>query len=89
LAWERLRPEWTLRWLASPDRLISYPTPMPQNFARNAVDAKGNSTLTNAFPGTPMQQVEATRDLLLAFPKIADLPVNRYYQPSAASAGGK
>ena len=24
LAWERLRPEWTLRWLASPDRLISY-----------------------------------------------------------------
>jgi len=88
LAWERLRPEWTLRWLASPDRMISYPTPMPQNFARNAVDAKGNSTLTNAFPGTPMQQVEATRDLLMALPKIADLPVDRYYQP-AASAGGK
>ena len=89
LAWERLRPEWTLRWIASPDRLISYPTPMPQNFARNEVDARGNSKLTKAFLGTPIQQVEATRDLLMALPRIADMPVNRYYQPPSAASGGK
>jgi len=89
LAWERLRPEWTLRWIASPDRMISYPTPMPQNFARNEVDARGNSKLTKAFLGTPIQQVEATRDLLMALPRIADMPVNRYYQPPSAASGGK
>ena len=51
--------------------------------------AKGLSTLTHAYLGTPLQQVEATRDLLMAFPKVADMPVNRYYQPSAPQPGGK
>ena len=89
LGWERLRPEWTLRWIASPRRMISYDTPMPQNFGRDIADAKGLSTLTHAYLGTPLQQVEATRDLLMAFPKVADMPVNRYYQPSAPQPGGK
>src|SRR5439155_23109580 len=39
LTWERLRPEWTLRWIANPERMISYPTPTPQNFPANKVDA--------------------------------------------------
>src|SRR5207237_340221 len=48
---ERLRPEWTLRWIANPDRLLSYPTPMPQNFAKNQVDAKGLSTAFTEYTG--------------------------------------
>src|SRR5262249_26328934 len=35
LAWERLRPEWTQRWIASPQRFLTYTTPMPQNFPKD------------------------------------------------------
>jgi mono/diheme cytochrome c family protein len=81
LAWQRLRPEWTLRWLANPDRLISYPTPMPQNFPRNQVDAKGNGVLYPEFLGTPGQQATAVRDVLLDLPHVSELPGNRVYRP--------
>jgi mono/diheme cytochrome c family protein len=80
LSWERLRPDWTLRWIANPDRLLSYPTPMPQNFPRNQVDDKGNGNLYPELVGTPLEQVTAVRDLLLDFPRIADLPVNRFHR---------
>src|SRR5262249_49367754 len=33
LTWERLRPEWTQRWIANPERMLSYSSPMPPNFA--------------------------------------------------------
>src|SRR5262249_29601717 len=36
LTFQRLRPDWSKRWLANPQRFMTYPTPMPQNFARNA-----------------------------------------------------
>jgi mono/diheme cytochrome c family protein len=88
LSAERLRPEWTMRWVANPDRMISYPTPMPQNFASNQVDSKGFSSLYPEFLGTPAEQVVAVRDILLALPKIADMPVNRYYRPPAGGEGG-
>ena len=67
LGWERLRPGWAFRWIANPDRLLSYPTPMPQNFPNNQVDAKGLSTNYPEFIGTPTEQVAAVRNLLLDF----------------------
>jgi mono/diheme cytochrome c family protein len=82
LAWERLRPDWTLRWLANPDRLISYPTPMPQNFARTEKPYP-------EFNGTILEQATAVRDILMNLPRIADLPVNRYHRPAAAAQGAK
>jgi mono/diheme cytochrome c family protein len=81
LSWQRLRPEWTLRWIANPDRLISYPTPMPQNFPRNQVDAKGNGVLYPEFLGTPGQQATAVRDVLLDLPHVTEMPGNRVYRP--------
>jgi mono/diheme cytochrome c family protein len=77
LSWERLRPEWTLQWIANPDRMLSYPTPMPANFLRDKVDTKGNSTLTSDFVGTPFEQAKAVRDILMDLPRVADMPVNR------------
>ncbi len=82
LAWERLRPEWTLRWIANPDRLISYPTPMPQNFPKDKVDAKGNGNLYPEFLGTPGQQATAIRDVLLNYPRVSEMPGNRVYRPT-------
>src|SRR5205807_5273788 len=55
LTWDRLRPEWTLRWIANPDRMLSYPTPMPANFLADKKDDKGISTLTSDFIGTPRE----------------------------------
>jgi hypothetical protein len=79
LAWQRLRPEWTERWIANPERLISYPTPMPANFRR--VDPPYPE-----FDGTLIDQIRAVRDVLLFYPKVADMPANRYYR--SAPAGG-
>ncbi len=86
---ERLRPEWTLRWLANPDRLISYPTPMPQNFPADKVDAKTRlSTLYPEFAGTTLEQVIALRDLLMILPKAAEMPENRNYRPTQPAGEG-
>jgi hypothetical protein len=80
MSWERLRPEWTARWLANPDRMISYPTPMPSNFTRNDKYAE--------FDGTQIQRIFAVRDVLLNYPKIADMPAVRS-QKSPAPAEEK
>lgn len=75
---DRLRPEWTLRWIASPSRMIVYPIglhPMPQNFPRNKTDYQ------SMFAGTSLEQATALRDVLLIFPKVADMPENRDYRP--------
>jgi mono/diheme cytochrome c family protein len=75
----RLRPEWTMRWLANPDRLM-YPTIMPQNFPN------GQAKDTDIFSGSPLEQGTAVRDVLLDFPKVADRPENRYYRPAPGGA---
>jgi len=77
LSAERLRPDWTLKWIANPVRMLSYDSPMPANFLRDKVE-KGQSTLSSDFIGTPFEQAEAVRDILMMLPKVADMPVNRY-----------
>jgi cbb3-type cytochrome oxidase cytochrome c subunit len=86
LSWQRLRPEWTARWIANPERMISYPTPMPANFTR-----KDNYP---EFDGSRMEQILGVRDVLLFYPRVADLPVARTPPPAAAGenkggTGGK
>jgi cbb3-type cytochrome oxidase cytochrome c subunit len=80
LAAERLRPDWTERWLGKPDRLMQ-PTIMPANFPRDT------RQYNEVFDGTSLEQVRAVRDVLLNFPKVADRPENRYYH--SGPAGGK
>jgi mono/diheme cytochrome c family protein len=81
LAFNRLRPGWTEWWIANPDRLLTYPTPMPQNFEN------GQRKFQELMPGQSLEQVGALRDVLMNFPRVADLPVNRSYR--AATSGGK
>jgi mono/diheme cytochrome c family protein len=84
---ERLRPEWTLRWIANPNRLLTYDSVMPQNFAANKIDPKtGFHELFPEFAGSPLEQATAVRDLLMRFGQIADLPANRYYRPGGEGA---
>ena len=76
LSYERLRPEWTERWLANPKRLFPYDPIMPQNFPRVSKDKE---TLQELFDGSSIKQITALRDVLMNLPKIADLPGNRNY----------
>src|SRR5262249_10952586 len=81
LSWQRLRPEWTARWLANPERMISYSTPMPSNF-----------TLKDNYPefdGTRIEQIFAVRDVLLFYPKVVEMPANRAQKPPAPAGDKK
>ncbi|MFL5242765.1 MAG: c-type cytochrome [Gemmataceae bacterium] len=81
LSFERLRPEWTVQWLANPRRLFTYDPIMPQNFP------KGQDVLPELFEGDSRQKVTALRDVLMNLPKVADMPANRNYYQS--TLGGK
>jgi cbb3-type cytochrome oxidase cytochrome c subunit len=81
LAFARLRPGWTKYWMGNPDRLLTYPSVMPQNLPN------GQSMFQELMPVSSLEQVEAVRDILMNLPKAADMPVNRSYR--AATTGGK
>lgn len=79
LAPERLRADWTLRWIASPQRLLIYPDglhAMPPNF-------KSNDPPWPEFAGTMFEQARAVRDVLINYPKVAAMLVNRYYRSTS------
>jgi cbb3-type cytochrome oxidase cytochrome c subunit len=71
---ERLRPEWSKRWIAHPQRLNPYPSLMLPLY--KPAEAKKHEE-NRVFIGSPMDQVKATRDLLMVFPQVADWPVIR------------
>lgn len=76
--WDRLRPEWTARWIANPSRMFAYSPLMQQNFK----PAKPGELLPlGPLVGTPLDQVEAIRDALMNYAEIHQLPVNRLYVP--------
>ena len=60
LASKRLKPSWIVRWLLNP-QLIQPGTKMPSFFRKDAFQ--------ELFSGTPEQQVEAVKDLLMNFPQ--------------------
>jgi mono/diheme cytochrome c family protein len=79
LAAARLRADYTERWIASPQRLLIYPDglhAMPPNF-------KSNDTPWPEFVGSMKEQATAVRDVLINYPRIADMPVNRYYRSAS------
>jgi mono/diheme cytochrome c family protein len=82
LSAQRLRPEWLLRWIASPQRLLIYPDgqhPMPQNF-------KSDAPPWPEFAGSMLDQATAVRDALVDYPRVSAIPINRAYKPAT---GGK
>jgi hypothetical protein len=78
---ERLRPEWTQRWLANPNRLFTYKTIMPANFANGA------NNYRDEFDAPSLEQLTALRDVLMNLAKESALPANRKIYES--SLGGK
>jgi mono/diheme cytochrome c family protein len=81
LAWRRLRPDWTERWLGNPKRIFSYTPTMPQPFSH------GKDEFQEFFAVPSIDKVRGLRDVLMNYPKVADLPVNRTSR--AATSGEK
>ena len=73
LAKERLRPDWTQKWIANPSRLVPYTSIMPQNFPAH------RPYYPELFEGTALEQVTAIRDILMNFPQVSELSVNRHW----------
>jgi mono/diheme cytochrome c family protein len=86
IVFDRMRPEWMERWLANPQRLITYQSFMPANYPR--VPSLADEKDQNLYPGTAMAHITALRDLLMIYPKAAALPENRDFRPPQP-AGGK
>lgn len=89
LTWERLRPAWTLYWIANPDRLLTYPTPMPQNFPADKKPWPAFATAAVEDNQANREQIMAVRDILMNLPRAAELPVNRYFRPPPGGEGVK
>ena len=84
---DRLRPEWTERWLANPKRLLTYQSFMPANYPR--VPSLAQEKDQNLYPGMPLDHITALRDLLMIYPKVAGLTGIRDYRPPQAAGDKK
>ncbi|MSQ94942.1 MAG: c-type cytochrome [Gemmataceae bacterium] len=74
LAALRLRPDWVERWINKPTRFVSY-TSMTTYFHR---DKLRHQTL---YAGPADEQMRALRDVLMNYPRVSDLPINRLHSP--------
>jgi hypothetical protein len=75
-AWERLRPEWTMRWIAYPQRLTPFASLMQPQYKPG--EAKKHFEDSKVFIGGPDEQIRASRDLLMMFPMVQDWPIIKY-----------
>jgi mono/diheme cytochrome c family protein len=80
LAADRLRPDWTLRYIANPTRMLTYTAPMPQNFPRDSVKWQ------ESFVGPPLDQARAVRDVLMDLPRLSELAESKAGRPAPAAA---
>lgn len=84
LAHQRLRPGWMYRWIATPQRHLTYESLMPVNFPK--LKAGESPQYQDILSGQPLQQVEAIRDALMNYPRIVGLPVNQQWNPNLQSS---
>jgi cbb3-type cytochrome oxidase cytochrome c subunit len=75
LASQRLRPNWVVTWVNQPQRLVPYSSLMPSYFSEKELKWQPIHT------GPALEQLHALRDVLMNYPRIADLPINRLYNP--------
>ncbi len=75
LANQRLRPEWIVQWVNQPQRFVPYPSLMPTYFSEK------EPKWQPIHSGPALEQIHAVRDVLLNFPRVADMPINRVYNP--------
>ena len=81
---DRLRPEWTRRWIAMPQRFMHYKTVMPQNFPANVKPNPYPESFVGSENNFSEEQIRAVRDFLMIYPQVADWPVLKY----RSAAGG-
>ena len=62
---------------------LPYNSPMPQNFLRTK-EKEPAARVPLDLDG--FDQILAVRDVLMNFPRVAEMPANRYYRPTE---GGK
>lgn len=75
LSADRLRRDWTLWWIASPQRMLHYKTVMPQNFPANAPSNPYADSFIGSEKNFTEEQIRAVRDFLMLYPQVADWPV--------------
>jgi hypothetical protein len=75
-AWERLRPDWTERWIAYPQRLTPLASLMQPQY--KPAEAKKHFEDAKVFAGGPEEQIRASRDLLMMFNQVVDWPVIKF-----------
>jgi len=86
LAEERLRPDWTMRWIANPQRFMTYKSIMPMNFPKSQAVPPEQKSL---FVGSQLDRVTAARDLLMNFRKADILVGERIATQTPPADGGK
>jgi hypothetical protein len=72
------------RWVATPQRHLTYESLMPVNFPK--LKAGESPQYQDILAGQPLQQVEAIRDALMNYPRIVGLPINQQWNPNLQSS---
>ena len=75
LAFARLRPDWIERWVDKPQRFVPYQSLMPAYFNKN------ESKYQELYTGPAHTQIQALRDVLMNYPRLANMPINRIHSP--------
>ncbi|MFO0863622.1 MAG: c-type cytochrome [Gemmataceae bacterium] len=73
IAHQRLRPGWTQKWIAHPERFLPYQSSMPALFTPD------QNAFGDVFVGSALDRVTAARDVLMAYPEVAAMPINRQW----------
>jgi cbb3-type cytochrome oxidase cytochrome c subunit len=75
LANQRLRPGWVENWVNKPQRFVPYASLMPTYFSDREMKWQP------LHAGVAREQLEAVRDVLMNFPRVAEMPINRLHNP--------
>jgi mono/diheme cytochrome c family protein len=85
LAQDRLRPDWMMRWIANPQRFMTYKSIMPMNFPNNQPIKPEEQAL---FLGSALDRVIAARDMLMNFRKVEAIVGDRIPARPPPAGGG-
>lgn len=88
LSAERLRPEWTRRWVANPERMQHYKSVMPANFPANVKPNPFPESFIGSDAGYAEEEIRAIRDFLMVYPQVAEWPAIKL-RSSQGTTGGK